>query len=152
MLVQAPEPERRLTEPVIVTDDALDAALAAAVSKAQQQAVEQDIPQRPVIESDDFDYENDPLAQSASPQPRQRGSLLFNATSRELYRAPSTEQLAELQRELGSRPEPTDDELADLMPEELAGLMEQSELKQETGEDEINLDELDDEPSGPSFG
>jgi hypothetical protein len=132
-----------------VTDDALDAALAAAVNKAQQQhQVEQDIPQRPVIELDDFDYGNDPLAQPASPQ--QRGAVLMNATSGESYQAPSTEQLAELQQELDSRLEPTVDELAEPMPEGVAEALEW--LDEQQDEDEIDLDELDDGPSGPSLG
>jgi hypothetical protein len=150
VLVQAPEPERRLAETAAVTDDALDAALAAAVSKAQQHQVEQDIPQRPVIESTEIDLERDPLAQPASPQPVQRGAVLMNATSGEPYRAPSADQLAEWQRELDSRPEPTDDELVDLVPEGLAEALEL--LDEQQDENGIDLDELNDGPSGPSFG
>lgn len=152
VLVQAPEPERRLAETAAVTDDALDAALAAAVSKAQQHQVEQDIPQpqRPVIESTEIDLERDPLAQPASPLPVQRGVVLMNATSGEPYRAPSADQLAEWQRELDSRPEPTDDELVDLVPEGLAEALEL--LDEQQDEDGIDLDELNDGPSGPSFG
>lgn len=142
-----PEPERRLAEPATVTNDVLDAAM----SKAQQQQeVELDILKRPVIGSDDFEDDNDPLAHSASPVPQK--TVLFNATSLELYRPPRAEQPTDLQRDLYGRPEPSDDELADLMPAGVDELIEQSELKQEVGEDEIDLDELDDDPNGPNFG
>jgi hypothetical protein len=148
LLVQAPEPERRLPEPATVTDDALDAALAAAVSKAQQQAVD---PQRPVIEPCNLDYEDDPLAQPASQQPEQRGrAVLMSATSVVPYRAPSTEEFAELQREFDVAPEPTDDELVDLVPEGVAEALEL--LDEQQDEDGIDLDELDDGPNGPNFG
>lgn len=148
----APDPVQPLAETAAVTDDALDAALAAAVSKAQQHQVEQDIPQpqRPVIESTEIDLERDPLAQPASPLPVQRGAVLMNATSGEPYRAPSADQLAEWQRELDSRPEPTDDELVDLVPEGLAEALEL--LDEQQDEDGIDLDEFNHEPGGPSFG
>lgn len=151
LLVQAPEPECRLPEPATMTDDALDAALAAAVNKAQQQhQVGQDIPRRPVIESNDLDYDNDPLAQPASPPQQQRGPVLFNVTSGEPYQEPNADQLAEWQRALDSRPEPTDDELVDLVPEGVPKALEL--LDEQQDEDGIDFDELDDGPSGPSFG
>jgi len=103
-----------------------------------------------VIESNDLDYENDPLAQPASPPQQQLGPVLFNATSGEPYQAPNADQLAEWQRELDSRPEPTDDELADLVPEGVPEALEL--LDEQQDEDGIDLDELDDGPSGPSFG
>lgn len=157
-LREARELREAAAAPVVVDADeaALDAALAAAVSKAQQSG-EQDIPQpqRPVIiESDDLDYEDDPLAQPASPPPQQRGPVLFNAESGEPYQAPNADQLAEWKRELDSRPEPTADELAELMSEGVAELLE--ELHESApGEDEIDLDDLDaldGGPSGPNFG
>lgn len=93
-------------------------------------------------------------AAAAQQQQLERGPVLMNATSGEPYRAPSTDQLAEWQRELDSRPEPTDDDLAELMPE---GVTEALEELQESapGEDEIDLDDFDalnDGPNGPNFG
>lgn len=88
------------------------------------------------------------------PQSERRGAVFMWATSAAPYQPPSAEEWAELLREWDSRPEPTADELAELM---LEGVTEQLEEFQESaqGEDEIDLDDLDaldDKPSGPSLG
>lgn len=116
VVVPEPQPEQQFSESTTMTQDALDSALEAAIRKVQQQQeVELDISNRPVIGSDDFDHDNDPLAQSASPQP-------------------------------------TDDELADLVPEGVAEALELLYEQQDLDEDEIDFDDLDDGPSGPNFG
>lgn len=88
------------------------------------------------------------------PQPAGRGPVFMSATSAAPYQPPSAEEWAELLREWDSRPEPTADELAELMPEGVAELLEElQESADEIDLDDLDdLDALDDGPNGPNFG
>lgn len=85
-------------------------------------------------------------------QPERQGAVFMSATSAAPYQPPSAEKWAELMPELGAAIEPTPDELAELMPDGMTELLEHLDEQPDMDEDEIDLDGIDDGPSGPNFG